>query len=478
MAKWWTALKQMQLALLRAGLRSMRASLVTGAALTLLGSLGVGKYLNSSLQAVDVRRAAALTPDTRKDARVLVIGIDDQAFQGFFDGQSPLRQDHLAELLETVAAHAGKARRIVVDIDLAPTRRLAHAQRLEQVLSAAGSRWVLVTADGATQADSSERAAWRERLCRQGVSFALPAVATEFGYVRMGHQYRGALADVAWRQQQQCLAPEAPTELRRMALSPHELAEGTTVPFSGDLGALAQMIDALEPEWVVIGGMWGKDDVFQTPFGDRFGVQVHAAGLAGHVRGEREAPYLLQTAFAWGVVSAMTMLAAGISMRLRRVARGGATELLPGHRFLDHGVRPLLLLLVVCACIAWVSWALGALWASSGYWIPSSSVVVITLVTVALSWNWGRDDIRRGAKDGGMAQEVDALLVTPLPLQAEWQSVKQCLPWRAQDSVLAPWAALSARRRWLEGGLSALALLVQFGLPLLSFGLLLKQQLS
>ncbi len=436
------------------------ALIVTG--VLLLSSLGAWEYWVSSLHAVDMRLAASvqpLAPDLRK--QVLMVAIDDLGYQQFFDEQSPLRQDRVAALLQTIESNAPHARRIVVDLDLAPRSDGTSSQELETLLNRNASRWVLAAAPGATKDDSLRRAEWRKRLCARGVSFASPMVPTDFGHANISHQYAGALSDVAARTSAVCLSPDEPLDLESAPLSPHALKDGIVLPFSGDLEMLGQAVQSLDPQWIVIGGTWGKDDLFETPFGERFGVAVHAAALSGRLNEDHEVSYFRQTMAAWVFVTLASVLLAAFSKKLRALGRPALAEM-AGHRFFESSVAPMLEMSLILLMLGAVVWLLGTLWGGSGIWIPSSTVASVTLVALILNRNW----------DSGEAHNFKSLKealthIVWAPLKEDGASVK--MAWTAlfrRRHAHPEWRRLSRSRLVFEGLMASCSVGLQTVLPL------------
>lgn len=455
---------------LHVSLVTMRYSLLTSAATLILSHLGVGKYLISSLEAIDMRIAAQVE-SARTDTGVLVVAISDAGFQRYFGGVSPLNQSKLAELLRSVRESAPEARRLLVDLDLSPGPGVVGAAALETELRLDAKRWVLASAAPATPALAQQQSNWRERLCQAGVSFANPLLPTDFGYVRPTQQYRNSLADVAANKPSHCESATARPELQAATLSPHELNAGIVLAFDGDLQVLQEQIRALSPRWIVIGGNWGHEDVFLTPFGDRFGVQVHAAALASEVQGERQAPYGVQVLVSWLFVSLASFLAARLNQALRGVG-WQARQSLPGHRFFDTSVRPAMILSMVLLFAAAMAYALAQFWGRSGIWLPSSMTVLVLLSTVMLAWNWGRDDIPRGGK---LSRAWKARFASPVLRELRClRAAARALAGGARPGV---WGRLSRPRILFELLMTLASLAFQTVLPALALGLTLAKSL-
>jgi CHASE2 domain-containing sensor protein len=455
-------------------IRSLRSSALTTGAVLLLSSLGAWQYLGSSLQAMDVRYAAAISGEIPADQHVLVVAIDDQSFQSFFNATSPLRQDALAQLLQTIAHNTPHARKLAVDLDLAPELSTATAAALEAVLTQEPQRWVLAAAPGSTAADNAQRALWRQRLCAKGVSFGVPLVPTDFGYVRMSHQYQASLSDVASSEAASasasggggsggaCTAPEHALRVQPAPLSPATLQQATTLAFDGNLDHLAMSLRALDPQWVVIGGTWGNDDVFLSPFGMRFGVQIHAAALAGRLAGLHQVRYGYQLVVAWAFVTLMSLLLSSTSRHVRQWVQA-VGQPLPGHQFFETRLLPILLMACVLCLSAVVGCLLGLGYGLSGVWIPSSTVGSVTMIAVMLVWNWGKTDFYdyKNLRDASNMAVVN-------PLVADWNSMRQTLQSLFGAQRPSGLEAVSTSRQAFEGVMAFLSILLQNVLPLVS----------
>lgn len=452
-------------------IRSLRSSLLISGAVLLLQSLGAWQYLASSQRAADMRLAAEHGPARAMAEQVLVVAIDDNAYQQFFDGQSPLRQDRVAQLLQTVATAAPQAQRIVVDLDLAPAGPTAASAALERVLLEHAPRWVLAAVPGATESDKHERTVWRERLCKAGVRLASPLVPTEFGQVRLTHQLSDSLSQVALAPGQGCVQPPARAAARPLAqiaapLSPQALRDGLVLPFDGRLDVLAQHLQAISPQWIVLGGTWGKDDLFATPFGDRYGLHVHAAALAGQLQGQRQAPYAVQLLSAWLFVTLTALMLSVVSGWLKRVGEPPAELMhqMSGHQFFALRVLPTLLMCVVLVLMLAMAHTVGWLWGHTGWWLPSGSVGAVVLAAVLLIWDWGRAEIRAHAVTGQVWRQVFWE-----PVRADLASMRhagQALMGR--PGVDPRWQSASRGRLAFEALMALASLVLQTGLPLIT----------
>jgi hypothetical protein len=443
-------------------IEALRRSALIVVGVMALSSLGAWEYWVSSMHAVDMRLAASvqpLAPDLPK--RVLMVAIDDLAYQQYFGEQSPLRQDRVATFLQTIESNAPHARRIVVDLDLAPRVDDLASQGLETLLNRNASHWVLAAAPGATKDDTLRRAQWRERLCASGVSFASPMVPTDFGHANISHQNVGALSDVAARPSGGCISPEEPLDLESAPLSPHALKDGLVLPFSGDLEMLGQAVQSLDPQWIVIGGTWGKDDLFETPFGERFGMAVHAAALTGRLNEDHQVSYFGQTMAAWVFVTLASVLLAACSKKLRRWGRPALAEM-AGHRFFESSVAPMLEMGLILLMLGVVMWLLSTWWGFSGIWIPSSTVATVTLVALILNRNW-----ESGEEHEFKSIKAALTHVVWAPLKEDCHSVKlACAALFQRPHARHAWLRISRSRLVFEGLMAICSVLMQTVLPL------------
>ncbi len=449
--------------LAQVAIRSLRSSALTTGAVLLLSSLGAWQYLGNSLQAVDVRIASTAKVRVPPEKRVLIVAIDDGGYQKFFGGASPLRQDRLAEFLQVVAGNSPHAKKIVVDLDLAPTLRASETVALDAVLSERPDRWVLASITGATPADNAARASWRQKLCLRGTAFGLPHIPTVFGYINLSHQFSASLAEAAMATgSRSCIAPVLPLQLQSAPVSPHSLREGAVLAFGGDLSQLAQSLKALDPQWVIVGGTWGSDDSFLSPFGTRFGVEVHAAELAGRLTGLVEVRYWLQLCVAWIFVTVMSLLLSTTSRRVRQWLSFPATDL-PGHQFFETRLFPLLLMSGVLFLAAVLNFLLGLIYGYAGVWIPSRTVGSVTLISVMLVWNWGKANFPdyRTLKEAS----TSALFT---PFVADWASLKLAVRSLRGGGGYGAIAGFGKARLAFEASMALLSILMQNVLPVVS----------
>lgn len=407
-------------------LHSLRGSLLVGGMVMLISGTGAWKYVGNSMQAHDMRRAAVWSAHA-DPSKVLVVAIDDTGFDTFYGGKSPLDRAQLQRMLNVVANSAPHAKGIVVDLDLSPVPGDAQDDLLA-FFRQQPARWVLAEPVRKAEDDSPTRKAWRSALCNAGVRMGLPYLPTEFGYVLSTQQFQGALSDVALRPDAGCsmLPTEAPiaqgTLARSSALmSPDYMQQGNVLPFQGDLALLGASIAALDPSWVVVGGTWGSSDLLNTPMGERYGVQLHAAVLDGVERGEHQASFLVQLLVAWMVVAVIGLQIDLVQGLMAKYVDPWMTSL-SGHRFLKLRLWPIALAMLVFLHVTVVSELLAILHAHTQYWIGSAETVVVVMGTLVFVWNWG---LTESSAHHTVSHVWHASFLEPV--KEDWQSLKHAL---------------------------------------------------
>lgn len=392
-------------------IHTIRASLLIGGVVLLLSNTGAWQYLSNSMLAHDIKRTAAWSGGDTSLSKVVVVAIDDAGYRAYFGDKSPIDRVRVKQLLAAVSVHATQAKRIIVDLDVSPAPGQAAGQKaLDAFLQLNPERWVLSAVDSGAAQNMAELAEWRAGLCKSGIRFGLPFLPNEFGYPRFTHQYQASLAAVALQGAPACADPNGSFAQRVMPLSPTMLQTGLVIPFTGDLLALGAVLQAIGPDYVVVGGAWGKADTFSTPFGERFGVQLHAAAISGALEQQRLAPHILQLVVAWLFVGAISLLFGYLTVAIDRwTAPMG--EHLPGHQFFVRAFMPFAFsLITICLLFALVE-ALSLLHAITGYWIASSVVACTAMVAMLLIWNWGRGVPRKHA---GLRQAWRDVVVQPI----------------------------------------------------------------
>jgi hypothetical protein len=444
-------------------LQSLRNSLLTSGLIMTISSVGAWQYLNSSVDAADVRTAAVSASQRSAKSDVLILSVTDEAFMNFFEGQSPLRQDKVVELLGAVAHSAKRAEKLVVDIDLAPHGKPAQQEVLDQFLAASPGRWVLAAADGSTEEDTERRAAWRKKLCDSGVAFASASLATHFGQVNLRQQYSESLGFIATSGKHQCVDPRADTHLVAQPVSPLTLRDGPMIPFNGNIEELKQLIESVDPAWVVIGGTWGKDDKFLTPFGDRFGVQVHAANLSGIVEKLHRANPTIVVLVSWFFVGVLETLVIGLNSFFNKKGQAPLPDM-GGHFFFLNRVRPISILVVVGVALYFIQSLIGYWYGRSGLWIGSSAVVSVCLLVVMIIWNWGKSELAHYQSGSQAWKEV---FWSPIKkdMDSMLHAFRALLRMRANDE----WNNLSRGRLTFEFLMAASSVAAQTLLPFYGF---------
>jgi hypothetical protein len=446
---------------------ALRGSVLVAIILLFLSSSGAWRYFESTVRAHEFQRSAAHTHSIDASRLPLVILIDDAGYERFFDVKSPVSRQRMLELLKTVAAHTSPATRVIVDIDLSPVPGQAAEQaRLESFLLREPGKWILPAVRSANPDTAARLSVWRTALCKSGIDFGLPYIPNEFGYPKLTHQYAGAMADAAVKRGS-CVDPQQPLVQKPMPLSPLALKSGMVLPFSGDLGELGNFLDALHPAAVVLGGAWGQTDIFATPFGDRFGAQVHAAALAGASADRRLAPHWLEALLSWTFVSVLSTLLVYVTGFFNAHVKD-SDAIMVGHAFFALRMKPVLMLALVFIAFLGLSELLAMLQAQSGLWIDDTRLAAYLIVWFFVSMEAGRKVPGRfrdwrSAFRGYIAS----------PLLNEARSVIDSWRRLLTPTVDLPGPQISRRRATFEGACALISLLMQSVLPAISLMLLL-----
>jgi hypothetical protein len=411
-------------------------------------------------------RAAAWTSREYPGQLPLVIAIDDTGYEKFFDSKSPVARERVLTLLRTISEHTRPTTRVLIDLDVSPVPGQARAQaELEKFLLRDPGRWVLPAVRSGSREIETELAKWRTTLCASGIDFGLPYIHNEFGYPALMHQYRNSLAD-AGAQRGVCADPALPMTQKAMPLQATYLKTGLIFPFSGDLDVLAGMLDAVNPASVVLGGAWGQSDIFATPFGDRFGVQIHAAALAGIPAGEHVAPASVELLLSWTFVSLISTVLFYLSQFLSRHT-DATPHFMVGHAFFSLRVRPILMAVTLCAALMGLVELLAVLHAVTGLWVNTAKLVAYMAVWFVIPWNLGRTT-PTAFKDWRAAfrgQIVSPLRMDVLSIfQATQVIFRPSRLWMDGDAALA----VSRPRAMFEGCCALVSLLMQSAVPLAS----------
>lgn len=354
---------------------------------------------------------------------VVVLAIDDEAYSEFFQAHSPLDRDKLRNLLQAVLTATPQSTQVVVDLDTSPAVVTVHdgavraADALDRLLVAQSHRLILARPVNVRQATTL---AWLSGLEAQGVRFGQSSVGHVFGLVDFKYDWPDSLAALAARP----LCPDCRLKVTMPAATP---ADGTNAILSvasspsvlGNPVTLVwrkdtpELLKSLSPKAVVVGGTWGADDVFETPFGPRRGVQLHAAKLAGHLEGRQTMPAYAQVLMAIGIaalaVSSARLWAQWLARYrpgfvLRRrwlpdappkgawVWRVEPDETLlalqqdPGRAFMVGSFRRLLVLLWCVVLLLLVYLSLAALNHFAGFWFPCLLSIGFAVFALTASW--------------------------------------------------------------------------------------------
>lgn len=453
-----------------------RLSFLWGAMGWLLATSSVGQYFTSTMHAHDLQRSARWAGDAALHAQPVVVLIDDAGYESFFGGQSPVSRGRMRELLKTISANTPASARVVLDIDLSPVAGQELDQSaLEALFLEQPTRWVLPApkATGDKEAMIALKQ-WRSNLCAKGVGFGLPYVPTEFGYPLPTYQYADGLAHAATRPHLPCADPQSAFTQVPMPLQGAMLDTGLVIPFAGDLQQLAQMLQAVNPSMVFVGGGWGHLDLLGTPFGERYGVQVHAAAAAAATAGERMATPLQEMLIIWlfcGLIGALR----GVFYEAVDQTRMEALSVLPGHGFWRNTGRPIVFFVWVFFLVMGLSELLAMVHGETGYWVSTGNVAVFTLCSVLMSWGAGRSAPQEHSGFGHAWRDL-----VLAPVVADFRSLRLALQGFmgpvSQTALIPPDIANLTRTEALREGLLALARLgAETVLPLISLVYALKE---
>lgn len=455
-------------------IKSLRGSLLMFGGALLLSGTSAWKFMESSFSAHDLVREAAWTKDIGSD--VLVIGIDDTAYASYFDGTSPLRRDRLQMLLNTVQMSAPLVKRIVVDLDLAPAPNIDQSG-LAAFLGERPGLWVIADPLRGAADDTSEARTWRDELCKKGVLLGRPYLPTDFGYVNSRDQFADSLSRVAVSGTSECgRAESAPMPgvsqdeklaLKRIpaSMSPIYVKAGFVLPFHGNLDELAMWVKTINPRYVVLGGMWGTGDLLSTPFGNRYGAQLHGAAIDGALKGYRAIPYAFNFLVMWVSVGLMTIWLSSLKDWLEH-HMGRHINDLPGHQFLMQKVWPIVALTLIFAMLIALADVLALVFSRTGLQTNTAVSAGSVLAYMILLWNFGLSKISR--QESGQATWTKVLVN---PVQADLTSLRLSLrrliqrPMIANDQT-AIHRYLSRRRAAFEAVMALSSLGLQTFLPM------------
>lgn len=443
---------------------ALRGSFLFAAVMLVMSSSGIWKYLGSTITAHELVRSAAWSVDRESEHLPLVIAVDDSGYQNLFNTRSPLPRDRMLLLLQTIAAHTRSTARVSIDIDLSPAPGQETQQAaLDAFLLQNPARWVLPAVRAGNPELAVQLRNWRLAMCARGIGFGLPYIPTEFGYPKLTYQYRNSLGDAS-RGTNKCPDPEIPFIQKPLPLQPQFLKTGTVVPFSGDLEALASILDTINPESVVLGGAWGNNDIFATPFGDRYGVQIHAAALAGIIQGERLVPSFIELLLSLAVVSLISTSLFYAVHSLNRYATSSIPSMV-GHSFFTARLKPVLLIAMVLVMLFLMMEMLAILHARTGIWVDTAQFGGYTIVCLLVDWNLGRS---APAHFQNWTATFHSSVVSPLmdDLRSISQSLRVVFKQSSVWTEAGQQIVISRLRALFEGVCAFLSLMMQSVVPI------------
>ena len=444
--------------------RAFRVSILSSVLIMILASSGGWKYFASTITAHELARSAAWTHTVDAESLPLVIEIDDVGYQRFFDAKSPVSRERMLALLATISAHSDPKTRVTIDLDLSPVPgQSAEQTALQNFLFTNPQKWILPSVRVGNPQEAANLQQWRVMMCGRGIDFGLPYIPNEFGYPKMTHQYKDSLSDASTRRGT-CALPDGPYKQKPMPLQPMYLKSGLVVPFSGDLVALASILDMVKPKSIVLGGAWGQTDIFATPFGERFGVHVHAAALAGAVSGDALAPLWMELGMSWIFIAFVTTSMYYASLFMNRKAASGSENMV-GHVFFLANLKPIALIVLALLQLYLLIEVTSMLHAVSGLWISTVKTVGTLVVYLLVPWNLGRVDPKKYR-----SLRVVMTDDTALPIRQDLSSLRQTARiisgksqiWKGPGGDLQ----MSKGRAWFEGSCAFISLLLQTVFPL------------
>ena len=451
--------------------RALRASILSTVLIMVLASSGGWKYFSSTITAHELARSAAWTQTVDAKLLPLVIEIDDAGYQRFFNAKSPVSRERMLALISTISAHSAPATRVTIDVDLSPVPGQSVEQTaLQNFLFINPQKWILPSVRAGNPQEAMSLQQWRTVMCRRGVDFGLPYIPNEFGYPKMTHQYKDSLSDASVRRGT-CADPEGPYTQKPMPLQPMYLKSGLVVPFSGDLDALAGILDMVKPKSIVLGGAWGQTDIFATPFGERFGVQIHAAALAGAINGDVLAPLWMELVLSWIFISFVTTSMYYASLFMNHEAAAGSGNMV-GHVFFITNLKPIALIALSLLQLYLLMELASMLHAASGFWISTVKTIGILVVYLLVPWNLGRVEPMK-YRSLHMVMKEDIALPIRLDLRSLQQSAEiiggKSQRWNFTGGNLQ----MSKGRALFEGSCALISLLLQTVFPLITLSVIL-----
>jgi hypothetical protein len=455
--------------------KTIRGSLLLMGGLMIVSGTSAWKFAESSFSAHDFVRSAHWMGNRTTD--VVTIGIDDTAYKEYFGGNSPLDRGKLLSLLQAIQNAAPGAKKIVIDLDLSPV--LSDPQdHLFSLFAARKDLWVLAEPIRGPSDETEATKSWRQRLCTAGMLVGLPYLPTEFGYLNDRQQFADSLADVAVRPRTDSCrvinknieAAKAEDRAPAMAklsfpMSPSYARDGMVVPFHGDLQELASALKTISPKYLVVGGFWGTGDILTTPFGDRYGAQLHAAAIDGALKDLRALPYVLNFLVMWCSLALLTIvlsvLQKGLHSWQQHVPAG-----MPGHQFLGDRLWPIFVILLIFGWILGLSELLAMQFAWSGVQISTAVSAAAVIVYLMFSWNFGLKQIHH---ELNFRATLSKTLLGPI--RKDWNSVAgvahRWMGHRGPDKAPDPkFAILASGPAALEFSLALTSLLLQSLIPM------------
>lgn len=257
--------------------------------------------------------AASLAPSDQTSPRIAVVEIDDWSFDNAFSRRSPLKRDEIHRILTEI--YETRPGLLVIDLDLAPADATILSEEEEQMereiarLIAAksgpeGTATVLLSPMPVThRAWSERRQQWRDDLEQSKdarISFGHGGIPERFGMTNRffaddeslyAAASRGAGYPGDFSRASSALSRNTGIIDPRVYLTKLDPVS-VTRPKGDEVEALSCRIHRAfreecgkpGPEQskriVYFGAAFGEDDLFATPFGRLYGVEVHAAAFA------------------------------------------------------------------------------------------------------------------------------------------------------------------------------------------------------
>ena len=236
------------------------------------------------------------------------------------------------------------------------------------------------------------------------------------------------------------------------------------VPFHGNLDELATLVKTINPRYIALGGMWGTGDVLSTPFGDRYGVQLHGAAIDGALKSYRSIPYAFNFLVLWVSISLMTITLSLFKEWLEKLLGHHISEL-PGHQFLMERIWPLTALTLIFFALIALAEVLAFVFSLTGLQVNTSVVAGSLLTYMIFIWNFGRGNITR---QQNAPVTWNNMFISPV--KADWYSLRLSTHRLlnkplATVAQIATYDTLSVGRAIFEAVTSLLSLLLQTVIP-------------